>query len=76
VLTHSRNFQSEVSRQAAEAAEEIVRANVDKAKAGSLAHSKWLYGLLERQGKAELLTPARLQTSLADLLLQELGGTR
>jgi hypothetical protein len=63
-----------VDRQVTEAAQEIVRANVDKAKAGSLAHTKWLCSLVERQRNEESSPTDRVQASLADMLLQELSN--
>ena len=48
---------------------QIVRANVRKAKQGSLVHTKWLWGVVEKMPKS---TGAK--NTLAELLMEQLPG--
>ncbi|WP_124848015.1 hypothetical protein [Acidipila sp. EB88] len=54
---------------------QIVKATVAKAKEGSLIHTKWLWGVMEknmpRQTTAE---QQRAKASLAELLMEQLPG--
>ena len=45
---HYGSLRKEAEEQAIEAAREIMRANVAKAREGSLAHTKWLFSLVEQ----------------------------
>jgi hypothetical protein len=49
---------------------EIVRANVRKAKQGSLTHTKWLWGVVEKVPKA-----SAIRTTLGELLQEQLDDS-
>ena len=70
--TGSRANAEEVQVQLKAALPQIVRANVEKAKGGSLVHTKWLWGVAEKHAPTG---PAEQQSkmSLAALLLAQLG---
>ena len=59
----------EVRTQFVEAMPHIVRASVEKAKAGSLVHTKWLWGVIEKLPKKE---SDEASVSLAALLMEQL----
>ncbi len=59
-------------KQVTEAAQEIMRANVDKAKAGSLTHTRWLFSLMESLEEEEESPVAIEQKSLAEILIRQL----
>jgi hypothetical protein len=48
---------------------QILRANVKKAKQGSLVHTKWLWGVVEKMPKAH-----GVKTTLAELLMEQMEG--
>jgi len=62
----------EAEKQVADGAQEIVRANVEKAKAGSLLHTKWLCSLIRRGDGEEALQAGAADKSLTEMLLQAL----
>ena len=70
------HWHEEVSRQVAESAQDIVRANVEKAKAGSLSHTKWLCGLVEQGYAEERAKASEPQKSLAEILLEQLRARK
>ncbi len=49
-----------------------MRANVDKAKAGSLTHTRWLFSLMESLEEEEESPVAIEQKSLAEILIRQL----
>lgn len=66
-----RQLHSEAIKQVTEAAQEIMRANVEKAKAGSLTHTKWLFNLMEVLQDEEH-SKESVQKSLAEMLIKQL----
>ncbi len=48
---------------------QIMRATLKKAKQGSLGHTKWVWGVLEKWPKT-----AEVKTTLAELLMEQLPG--
>ena len=48
---------------------QILRASVKKAKQGSLMHTKWLWGVVEKMPKAN-----GVKTTLAELLMEQMEG--
>ncbi len=67
-----RELQEEAIKQVTEAAREIVRANVEKAKAGSLTHTRWLFSLMELLQEEESPENQAQQKSLAEMLIKQL----
>ena len=65
----------EVQAQLTEAMPHIVRATVEKAKTGSLLHTKWLWGVVENLPKKDSEEAARAKASLAELLMEQLQET-
>ncbi len=61
----------EVRTQFVEAMPHIVKASVEKAKSGSLLHTKWLWGVIENLPKKQS-EEAALRASLAELLMEQL----
>ena len=59
----------EIRTQFVEAMPHIVKASVEKAKAGSLVHTKWLWGVVENLPKKQSEEAA---VSLAALLMEQL----
>ena len=60
--------------QVAAALPHIVRANVAKAKEGSLLHTKWLWGVVEKNmPRQSSEAHAKAKASLAELLMEQLG---
>ena len=70
--TGNRTNAEEVQVQLKAALPQIVRANVEKAKGGSLVHTKWLWGVAEQHSPAGEVEQ-RGKRSLAALLLEQLG---
>ena len=69
--TH-RQLRDEASKQVTEAAEEIMLANVEKAKAGSLTHTRWLFSLMEALHDEEHWPEGTDRKSLAEILIRQL----
>jgi len=68
-----RHLHDEALKQVTEAAQEIMRANVEKAKTGSLTHTRWLFSLMEALQEQEEESPARAsRKSLAEMLIKQL----
>jgi hypothetical protein len=68
-----RQLHDEAVKQVTEAAQEIMRANVEKAKTGSLTHTRWLFSLMEALQEQEEQSPARAsRKSLAEMLIKQL----
>ncbi len=59
-------------KQVAEAAQEIMQANVEKAKAGSLTHTRWLFSLMEVLQDEEQSPTGAERKSLAEILIKQL----
>ena len=57
------------------AAQAIMRANVEKALAGSLAHTKWLFSIVHKDVSDKDRKQAKGGSSLARQLLADLGAT-
>ena len=77
VLTRSHRLADEVALQLEAAMQEVVRASVEKAKAGSLQHTKWLCSLVEleqRQSAETECKPASI--TFSQMLMQELQKKR
>ena len=53
-----------------------MRANIEKAKAGSLAHTKWLYELVDKQRDAMAALVDGEPKTLAAILMDELAKKR
>ncbi len=68
-----RDLDNEVRAQMVEALPHIVRAQVAKAKEGSLNHTKWLWGVVEDAMPKKGSEGARVKMTLAKLLKDELG---
>lgn len=51
---------------------EIVKASVEKAKAGSLIHTKWLWGVVDKLPRGGSDGQQKAQQSLAALLMEQL----
>jgi hypothetical protein len=62
----------EAVKQVTEAAQEIMRANVEKAKAGSLTHTRWLFSLMEALEGDEPSPEGDNGKSLAEILIKQL----
>ncbi len=62
----------EAIKQVTDAAQEIMRANVEKAKAGSLTHTRWLFSLMEILQEEEHAENEAEQKSLAEMLIKQL----
>jgi len=62
----------EAVKQVTEAAQEIMRANVEKAKAGSLTHTRWLFHLMEELRDEEATPKGARRKSLAEILIKQL----
>ena len=62
----------EVREQVEAAMPQIVRANVKMAKSGSLVHTKWLWGVVEKLPKRDE-NAMEAKRSLAALLMEQLG---
>ena len=62
----------EVRAQLAEALPHVVKAQVDKAKKGSLQHAKWLWEQAQEGLKTKGPAGEKARASLAELLLGEL----
>ncbi len=78
IRTHCQGLRTpgeEVVLQVKAALPEIVKATVEKAKAGSLIHTKWLWGVVEKEPKPQGIGKAKVQASLAALLLEQLQET-
>lgn len=67
-----RTAREEVEAQVVAALPQIVRANVKKAQEGSLQHTRWLWGVVEKMPK-QSDEAVRAKQSLAALLLEQLG---
>jgi hypothetical protein len=52
--------------------QDIVRANVEKAKAGSLTHTRWLFSLMEVSQDQERCKQGEDRKSLAEMLIRQL----
>lgn len=62
----------EAVKQVTEAAQDIMRANVEKAKAGSLTHTRWLFNLMEGLREEEQAPDDAQRKSLAEILIKQL----
>jgi hypothetical protein len=69
----SRTPGEEVERQLRKAMPHIVKANVEKAKEGSLIHTKWLWGVAEKAWSKGSEEHASAKASLAQLLMEQLN---
>ena len=67
--SEQRTPDEEVRTQFVEAMPHIVKASVEKAKSGSLLHTKWLWGVIENLPKKQSEEAA---VSLAELLIEQL----
>jgi hypothetical protein len=63
-----RSSDPDVEAEVVAAIPQILRANVKKAKQGSLVHTKWLWGVVEKMPKAN-----GVKTTLAELLMDEMN---
>lgn len=68
----SHPFHDEAVKQVTEAVQDIVRANVEKAKAGSLTHTRWLFSLMEVSQDQERCKQGEDRKSLAEMLIRQL----
>ncbi len=66
-----RSLEEEVGEQLQKASRQIVQAQVKRAKAGSLVHTKWLCSVAKQMPDGERQSEAK--ASLAALLLEQLG---
>ena len=67
--------EDEVAKQMRKAMPHIVAAQVEKAKGGSLIHTKWLWDKAEKSLKRKSSAEAEAaRDSLAELLVEQMGG--
>ncbi len=72
-----RTPEDEVEAQFLRAAPHIVKAQVDKAKGGSLVHTKWLWDKAEKSLKRKGSAAAEeARDTLAELLMEQLKGAK
>ena len=76
VSRRSRQLHEEALKQVTEAAPEIMRATVEKAKAGSLTHTRWLFSLMEALEEQDKSSNGVSRMSLAEMLIKQLKDKR
>ncbi len=67
-----RRLHDEAVKQIGEAAEEIMRANVERAKDGSITHTKWLFSLMDAIEDEGPFADGEKRKSLAEILIEQL----